>query len=56
MRHYYFRLVLGIVWLVAAIISALTASFPFMALYIALGIAFLYSAFSIREAEKGKRR
>lgn len=56
MRHFYFRLVLGIVWLIAAIVSAVTTNFPFMALYIVLGIIFLYSAYSIWKKEKGNQR
>ena len=56
MRHFYFRLLLGIVWLVAAIVSAVTANIPFAVLYVLLGIVFLYSAYSIWKKEKGNRR
>lgn len=55
MRHFYFRLVLGIVWLIAAVVSGVSANIPFAVLYVALGIMFLYSAFSIWKKEKDKR-
>lgn len=56
MRHFYFRLILGIVWIIAAVYSAVTANLPFAALYVVLGIVFLYSAYSIWKKEKGDRR
>lgn len=55
MRHFYFRLVLGIVWLIAAVVSGVSANIPFAVLYAALGIVFLYSAYSIWKKEKDKR-
>ncbi len=33
MRHFYFRLILGIVWLAAAVVSAVKANISFAALY-----------------------
>lgn len=56
MRHFYFRLILGIAWLVAAAISAVKANISFVALYVVLGIVFLWSAYSIRKKGKGSRR
>lgn len=55
MRHFYFRLVLGIVWLIAAVVSGISANIPFAVLYVALGIMFLYSAYSIWKKEKNNR-
>ena len=52
MRHFYFRLILGIVWLAAAVVSAVCANIPFAALYVVLGIRFLWSACSIWKKEK----
>lgn len=52
MRHYYFRLIFGIVWLAAAVFSTVKANISFAALYAALGIVFLWSAYSTRK--KGK--
>lgn len=56
MRHFYLRLVFGIVWLIAAIVSALSSNFLFAVLYAVLGIVFLLSAHSIRNQEKGGGR
>lgn len=54
MRHFYFRLIFGIVWLAAAVVSAVGANIPFAVLYVVLGIVFLRSAYSIRKKEKGE--
>lgn len=55
MRHFYFRLILGIVWLAAAAVSAVKANISFAPLYASLGIVFLWSAYSIWEKDKDKR-
>ena len=47
MRHFYFRLIFGIVWLIAAVISVVSANIPFAVLYVVLDIVFLWSAHSI---------
>ncbi len=52
MRHLYFRLIFGIIWLVAAVISVVNANISFAALYVVLGIVFLWSAYSSRKKEK----
>ena len=52
MRHFYFRLILGIVWLVAAIVSGVKANISFAALYVVLGIVFLWSAYLMWKKEK----
>lgn len=54
MRHFYFRLILGIVWFVAAVISVVKANISFAVLYVILGIVFLWSAYSIWKKEKDK--
>lgn len=56
MRHLLFRLIIGIIWLLAAIISALTGNIPFAALYVVLGIVFLCSAYSLWKKEKDNGR
>lgn len=56
MRHFYFRLIFGIIWLVVAVVSAVKANISFAALYMALGIVFLWSASSIRKKEKDDER
>lgn len=55
MRHYYFRLILGIVWLAVAVFSAVRANIFFAALYVVLGIVFLWSAYSIWKKEKNDK-
>ena len=54
MRHFYFRLTFGIVWLAAAVVSVVKANISFAALYAVLGIVFLWSAYSIRKKERDK--
>lgn len=54
MRHFYFRLIFGIVWLAVAVVSVVNANISFAALYAALGIVFLWSAYAIRKKEKDK--
>lgn len=52
MCHFYFRLVIGIIWSIAAIVSAISFNIIFVVLYIVLSIVFLYSAYSIWKKEK----
>lgn len=52
MRHFYFRLMFGIVWLAAAVVSVAKANISFAVLYVVLGIVFLWSADSIWKKEK----
>jgi len=52
MRHFYFRFIFGIIWLVAAAVSAVKADISFTVLYVLLGVVFLWSACSIRKKEK----
>ena len=51
MRHFYFRLIFGIVWLAAAAVSAVKSNISLAALYVVLGIIFLWSAYSSRKEE-----
>lgn len=41
MRQFYLRLILGIVWLAAAVVSVVKANISFATLYMVLGIVFL---------------
>lgn len=52
MRHYYFRLILGIVFAGCLLISLFTAAIPFALLYLFLSASFLYSAYSIYRRQK----
>lgn len=56
MKHFYFRLVFGIIWLAVAVFSAVKGNIPMAALYVAVGIVFLWSACSIRKKEKESER
>lgn len=56
MRHFYFRLILGIVFICCMIYSFITMNIPFALLYIFLGGVFLYSAYSIWKKDKDNRR
>ncbi|MDE6846521.1 MAG: hypothetical protein K2J99_12265 [Lachnospiraceae bacterium] len=47
MRHFYFRLILGVVFAVCAVYSFITANIPFSLMYVILGGVFLYSAYTI---------
>lgn len=45
MRHVYFRGIIGLIWLAAAIVSGLSGNFEMSVLYVILGGVFLYSAY-----------
>jgi len=49
MRHYYFRLILGILFLVCMIFCFITANIPFALLYLMLGGMFSLSARSLHK-------
>lgn len=55
MRHLYFRAIMAIVWLAAAIISLLSGILEFAALYVLLSAAFSYSAYTMWKKERGGR-
>lgn len=56
MRHFYFRLILGIVFVACTIFSFATANIPFSLLYLGLGSVFLFSAYSLWKNDKDNRR
>ena len=56
MRHFYFRLIMGIVFIGCMIFSFITANISFALLYLVLGIVFLASAYSLWKKEKENRR
>lgn len=55
MRHFYFRLILGIIFVICAVYSFITANIPFALMYVVLGGVFLYSAYTIRKKNKDNR-
>ena len=52
MRHVYFRGIMGLVWLAAALVSGISGIFPMAAFYVLLGALFLYSAYATWKREK----
>lgn len=55
MRHFYIRLVLGVIWLNVAFVSAVSGNLLFAALYAIFGSVFLYSAYSIWKKNNDNR-
>ncbi len=56
MRHFYFRLILGIVFAACMIFSLIIMNIPFVLLYLVLGAVFLFSAYSLWKKDKEHRR
>ena len=52
MRHIYIRGIIGLIWLVAAIVCGVSGNFPMMGLYLVLAGVFLYSAYAAWKKEK----
>lgn len=46
MRHIVIRLIVGIVWLIAAVVACLHGSYAFAGVYAALGIALIVSGYA----------
>ena len=56
MRHIYMQGIIGLIWLVAAIVCGIPGNFPMMGLYIVLAGALLYFAYAVLKKEKGRQR
>ena len=54
MRHVVIRGLLGLLWLVAALVSGQSENFEMAAFYVLLGGVFLYSAFTTWKKERYK--
>lgn len=52
MRHVYIRGILALIFLVAAIVSGVSGNLEMTALYVIMGVLFLYSAYSTWKKEK----
>ena len=52
MRHCYIRLVIGLVWVVAALSCIVRGNLSMTVLYGALGVVFMYTAYTIWKKEK----
>lgn len=55
MRHFYFRLILGIVFVICMIYSLVTRNVPFALLYLILVIVFGSSAYSLWKNKENRR-
>ena len=55
MRHVYIRGLVGLIWLVAAIVSGISGNFEMTVLYVILGGVFLYSAYAAWKKEKDNK-
>lgn len=56
MRHIYMQGIIGLIWLVVAIVCGIPGNFPMMGLYIVLAGALLYFAYAVLKKEKGRQR
>ena len=52
MRHFYFRLLLGLVFVGCMLYSFVTGNTPFALMYLVLGGAFLFSSYSLWKKNK----
>lgn len=55
MRHFYVRLILGVVFALCAVFSLVTANIPFALIYVVLGGVYLVSACSLWKKNKDDR-
>lgn len=55
MRHVYIRGLVGLIWLVAAIVSGISGNFEMTVLYVILGGVFSYSAYATWKKEKDNK-
>jgi len=56
MRHIYIRGILALIWLAAAIVSGVSGHLEMTALYVLMGGAFGYSAWTTWKKEKNGKR
>ena len=54
MRQFFIRLVIGIIWIVAAAVSLFSSNYTSMIMYLVLGIVFLVFAGIALKKEKNK--
>ncbi len=55
MRHFYIRLVIGIIWLIAAAVTLMSGNLSAGAFSAVFGVMFIVSAFSIRKKNTNDR-
>ena len=52
MRHSVIRLVMGLLWIVIAVLDVVRGDYPFAALFALIGAAFLWSGYTMWKKEK----
>ncbi len=55
MRHVYIRGIMSLIWLAASVISGLSGKTEMTVLYVVLGAAFLYAAYTEWKKEKDRK-
>ena len=55
MRHVYFRGIIGLVWLAAAILSGMSGHFAMAAFQAALGVGFLRASYTLWQKERDQK-
>ena len=55
MRHIYISGIIGLIWLIAAIVCGVSGNFPMAGLYLVLVGVFLYSAYAAWKKEKNDK-
>ena len=55
MRHVYFRGIIGLVWLAAAIVSGMSGHIAMAAFQVALGVVFLRASYTLWQKERDQK-
>ena len=55
MRHVYFRGIIGLVWLAAAIVSGMSGPFAMAVFQVALGVVFLCASYTLWQKERNQK-
>lgn len=55
MRHVYFRGIIGLVWLAAAIVSGMSGHFAMAVFQVALGVVFLCASYTLWQKERDQK-
>lgn len=55
MRHIYIRSILALIWLVAAFVCGISGNMETCGLYLVIGIAFLFFAYTAWKSEQDKK-
>ncbi len=55
MRHVWIRIIGGLIWVTAAVISGFSGKYDLAGLYVVLGYVFLYSAYAAWKKEQDEK-